>query len=154
MKDEEGLTRYYFLLLLFIGSMIGLVMADNFLQMFIFWEMVGLCSYALISFWYKKPESVKAGIKVFLMTRIGDIFFLAAIAMLYIYIGSFSFTTITTVILAQVKNNSLNIPYITIISFFIFIGAMAKSAQLAAYWLYAAMEAPTSISALLLPHNG
>ena len=150
MKDEEGLTRYYFLLLLFIGSMIGLVMADNFLQMFIFWEMVGLCSYALISFWYKKPESVKAGIKVFLMTRIGDIFFLAAIAMLYIYISSFSFTTITTVILAQVKNNSLNIPYITIISFFIFIGAMAKSAQLPLHtWLYAAMEAPTSISALL-----
>jgi NADH-quinone oxidoreductase subunit L len=57
MKGEEGLTRYYFLLLLFIGSMIGLVVSDNFLQMFIFWEMVGLCSYSLISFWYKRPES-------------------------------------------------------------------------------------------------
>jgi len=62
-KEEEGLTRYYFLLLLFIGSMIGLVMSDNFLQLFIFWEMVGLCSYALISFWYKKPESVHAASK-------------------------------------------------------------------------------------------
>jgi NADH-quinone oxidoreductase subunit L len=58
MKGEEGLTRYYYLLLLFIGSMIGLVISDNVLQMFIFWEMVGLCSYALISFWYKKPESI------------------------------------------------------------------------------------------------
>ena len=73
MRGEEGLTRYYFLILLFIGSMIGLVISDNLIQMFIFWEMVGLCSYALISFWYKRPESVRAGTKVFIMTRIGDI---------------------------------------------------------------------------------
>ncbi len=83
MKGEEGLTRYYFLILLFIGSMIGLVISDNMLQMFIFWEMVGLCSYALISFWYKKPESIKAGVKVFIMTRIGDIALLAAIGILF-----------------------------------------------------------------------
>ncbi len=69
MKGEEGLTRYYFLLMLFIGSMIGLVISDNMLQMFIFWEMVGLCSYALIAFWYKRPESINAGVKVFIMTR-------------------------------------------------------------------------------------
>ena len=79
MKGEEGLPRYYFFLLLFIGSMIGLVISDNFLQMFIFWEMVGLCSYSLISFWYKRPESVRAGAKVFLMTRIGDISLLGAL---------------------------------------------------------------------------
>jgi NADH-quinone oxidoreductase subunit L len=91
MKGEEGLTRYYFLLLLFIGSMIGLVISDNFLQMFIFWEMVGLCSYSLISFWYKRPESVRAGGKVFLMTRIGDISLLAAIGVLYASLGTFSF---------------------------------------------------------------
>ena len=83
MKGEEGLTRYYYLILLFIGSMIGLVISDNLLQMFIFWEMVGLCSYALISFWYKRPESVNAGTKVFIMTRIGDISLLAAIGILY-----------------------------------------------------------------------
>ena len=83
MKGEEGLTRYYYLILLFIGSMIGLVISDNMLQMFIFWEMVGLCSYALISFWYKKPESIKAGVKVFIMTRIGDIALLAAIGILF-----------------------------------------------------------------------
>ena len=83
MKGEEGLSRYYFLILLFIGSMIGLVISDNLLQMFIFWEMVGLCSYALIAFWYKRPESVNAGNKVFIMTRIGDISLLAAIGILY-----------------------------------------------------------------------
>ncbi len=98
MKGEEGLTRYYFLILLFIGSMIGLVISDNMLQMFIFWEMVGLCSYALIAFWYKRPESINAGNKVFIMTRIGDISLLAAIGILYAgplvggqAIGSFSF---------------------------------------------------------------
>ena len=91
MKGEEGLTRYYFLILLFIGSMIGLVISDNMLQMFIFWEMVGLCSYALISFWYKKPESINAGVKVFIMTRIGDIALLAGIAILYFLFGTFSF---------------------------------------------------------------
>jgi NADH-quinone oxidoreductase subunit L len=142
--EQEGLTRYYFLLFFFIGSMIGLVMADNFLQMFIFWEMVGFCSYALISFWYKKPESVKSGIKVFIMTRIGDIFLLAAICILYVNLGSFSFAyTIAHI-------GSLSLSTLTLVAFFILIGAIAKSAQLPLYtWLYAAMEAPTSISALL-----
>ena len=91
MKGENGLTRYYYLILLFIGSMIGLVLADNMLQMFIFWEMVGLCSYALISFWYKKPESIRAGVKVFIMTRIGDIALLAAIGLLFLMFGTLSF---------------------------------------------------------------
>jgi NADH-quinone oxidoreductase subunit L len=144
MKDEEGLTRYYFLLLLFIGSMIGLVVADNFLQMFIFWEMVGLCSYSLISFWYKRPESVRAGAKVFLMTRIGDICLLAAIGILYANIGSFSFQyTIENIA-------TLDPPILTAVAFLVLGGAIAKSAQLPMHtWLYSAMEAPTSVSALL-----
>ena len=91
MAGEEGLSRYYFFMLLFIGSMIGLVMSDNFLQMFIFWEIVGLCSYSLVSFWYKRPEAVRAGVKVFLITRIGDVCLLGAIALLYASLGSFSF---------------------------------------------------------------
>jgi NADH-quinone oxidoreductase subunit L len=144
MKDEEGLTRYYFLLLLFIGSMIGLVVSDNFLQMFIFWEMVGLCSYSLISFWYKRPESVRAGAKVFLMTRIGDVSLLAAIGLLYSYLGSFSFS--------YAINNISTIPpdILAAIAFLTLGGAIAKSAQLPLHtWLYSAMEAPTSVSALL-----
>jgi NADH-quinone oxidoreductase subunit L len=144
MKGEEGLTRYYFFLLLFIGSMIGLVIADNFLQMFIFWEMVGLCSYALISFWYKRPESVRAGVKVFLMTRIGDASLLGAIGLLYASLGTFSFTeTIARI-------GTIPVPTLTAIAFLTLGGAIAKSAQLPLHtWLYSAMEAPTSISALL-----
>jgi NADH-quinone oxidoreductase subunit L len=144
MKGEEGLTRYYFLILLFIGSMIGLVISDNMLQMFIFWEMVGLCSYALISFWYKKPESIRAGVKVFLMTRVGDVCLLAAIALLFISLGTFSFRD-TIANIASVQPQTL------VVIAFLFLGAaISKSAQLPLFtWLYSAMEAPTSVSALL-----
>jgi NADH-quinone oxidoreductase subunit L len=144
MADEEGLTRYYFFMLLFIGSMIGLVMADNFLQMFIFWEMVGLCSYSLVSFYYQRPETVKAGMKVFLMTRVGDICLLAAIAILYINLGTFSFIESFTEI------GKIALPFLSAASFLTLIGAVAKSAQLPLHtWLYSAMEAPTSVSCLL-----
>jgi NADH-quinone oxidoreductase subunit L len=144
MNGEEGLTRYYFLMLLFIGAMIGLVMSDNFLQMFVFWEIVGLCSYLLISFWYKRPEAVRAGIKVFLITRVGDVCILAAIALLYASLGSFSFSyTIDHI-------RSVQMPTLTMIAFLMLVGAIAKSAQLPFHtWLYSAMEAPTSVSALL-----
>jgi NADH-quinone oxidoreductase subunit L len=144
MKGEEGLTRYYFLILLFIGSMIGLVISDNMLQMFIFWEMVGLCSYALISFWYKKPESIRAGVKVFLMTRVGDVCLLAAIALLFFSTGTFSFRG-TIANLGMVPTQTF------VVIAFLFLGAaISKSAQLPLFtWLYSAMEAPTSVSALL-----
>ena len=144
MKGEAGLTRYYFFLLLFIGSMIGLVIADNFLQLFVFWEMVGLCSYSLISFWYKRPESVRAGAKVFLMTRIGDASLLGAIGLLYANLGTFSFTE-TMANIGTIPESTL-----TVIAFLALGGAIAKSAQLPLHtWLYSAMEAPTSVSALL-----
>jgi len=144
MKGEEGLTRYYFLLMLFIGSMIGLVVSDNFLQMFIFWEMVGLCSYALISFWYNRPESIRAGAKVFLMTRIGDVSLLGAIGLIYASLGSFSFRY------AIDNIASIDPTILAAIAFLTLGGAIAKSAQLPLHtWLYSAMEAPTSVSALL-----
>ncbi len=144
MKGEEGLTRYYFFLLLFIGSMNGLVVSDNFLQMFIFWEMVGLCSYSLISFWYKRPESIHAGVKTFIMTRVGDICLLAAIGLLYYNLGSFSFSY------AMANIASIPPSTLTAIAFLVLGGAIAKSAQLPLFtWLYGAMEAPTSVSALL-----
>jgi NADH-quinone oxidoreductase subunit L len=144
MAGEEGLSRYYFFMLLFIGSMIGLVMSDNFLQMFIFWEIVGLCSYSLVTFWYKRPEAVGAGYKVFLITRIGDVCLLAAIALLYASLGSFSFSyTITHI-------GTVPMPTLTAVAFLMLGGAIAKSAQLPLHtWLYSAMEAPTSVSALL-----
>ena len=146
MKGEEGLTRYNYLLLLFIGSMIGLVLSDNLIQMFIFWEMVGLCSYSLISFWYKRPESVRAGTKVFIMTRIGDISLLAAIGVLFTMFGTFSFRGIMDGIIAGGFDHELMV----VVAFLVLGGAIAKSAQLPLFtWLYSAMEAPTSVSALL-----
>ncbi|MCW3999383.1 MAG: NADH-quinone oxidoreductase subunit L [Candidatus Bathyarchaeota archaeon] len=150
MKGEEGLTRYYYLLLLFIGSMIGLVISDNMLQMFIFWEMVGLCSYALISFWYKKPESIRAGVKVFLMTRIGDICMLAAIGILFMLFGTFSFHGTIAGIEEAATAGTLNTGLLVITAFLILGAAISKSAQFPLFtWLYSAMEAPTSVSALL-----
>jgi NADH-quinone oxidoreductase subunit L len=150
MKGEDGLTRYYYLLLLFIGSMIGLVISDNMLQMFIFWEMVGLCSYALISFWYKKPESIRAGVKVFLMTRIGDICMLAAIGILFLMFGTFSFHGTIAGIEAAATAGTLDTGLLVIVAFLILGAAISKSAQFPLFtWLYSAMEAPTSVSALL-----
>ena len=144
MAGEEDLTRYYFFMLLFIGAMIGLVMSDNFLQMFVFWEMVGLCSYSLVSFWYKKPEAVRAGRKVFLITRVGDVCLLGAIALLYASLGSLSFSY------TMAHIGEIPLPTLTAIAFLILSGAVAKSAQLPLHtWLYSAMEAPTSVSALL-----
>ena len=150
MKGEEGLTRYYYLILLFIGSMIGLVISDNMIQLFIFWEMVGLCSYALISFWYKKPESIKAGVKVFIMTRIGDIALLAAIGLLYMMFSTFSFHGVIGGIQDAAAAGTLNTSLLVVVAFLVLGGAIAKSAQLPLFtWLYSAMEAPTSVSALL-----
>lgn len=144
MAGEEGLTRYYFFMLLFIGGMAGLVLSDNFLQLFIFWEIVGLCSFFLISFWYKRPETVRSAVKVFLMTRIGDICLLAGICILYLYTGSFSFNVISNSI------GKVPLSMLAASAFLMLIGAVAKSAQLPFHtWLYSAMEAPTSVSALL-----
>jgi NADH-quinone oxidoreductase subunit L len=146
MKGENGLTRYYFFFLLFIGSMIGLVISDNFLQMFIFWEMVGLCSYSLISFWYHRPESIRSGTKVFMMTRIGDIMLLSAIGILYATLHTFSFhETILAIQAGAISSETL-----VLVAFLVLGGAISKSAQLPLHtWLYSAMEAPTSVSALL-----
>jgi NADH-quinone oxidoreductase subunit L len=150
MKHEENLTRYYFFLTVFVGSMIGLVVSDNFLQMFIFWEMVGMCSYALISFWNNRPESVKAGNKVFLMTRIGDVMLLGAIGILFASFGTFSFHGTIAAMTAQATAGTLNVPLMVTAAFLVLGGAVAKSAQLPLFtWLYSAMEAPTSVSALL-----
>jgi NADH-quinone oxidoreductase subunit L len=144
MAHEEGLTRYYFLMLFFIGSMTGLVMADNFFQMFIFWELVGLCSYGLVSFWYKNPNAVKAGIKVFLITKIGDIALLAGILLVYANLHVLSYKQVFE------QYSSIAMPMLTAISLLMLFGSIVKSAQLPLHtWLYSAMEAPTAVSCLL-----
>jgi len=146
MAEEEDLTRYYFFMLLFIGSMIGLVMADNFVQLYIFWEVVGLCSYVLIGFWYKKPEAVRAGMKAFIVTRAGDLCLLIGILVLYLNTGEFNFLALKNQITMGLVGASL----ITTTILLFFGGAVGKSAQVPLFvWLPDAMEGPTTVSALI-----
>ena len=153
MEQDKGLTRYYALVLLFIGAMIGLVFVDNLLILYFFWEVVGLCSYALIGFYTTDPKAAKAGIKALVVTRVGDIaflvgiFVLAAGAMKTLGVGFWDALSIHTLI----QNSSLIPPDILAIAGFCFmLGAIGKSAQIPLHvWLPDAMEAPTTISALI-----
>src|SRR3990170_4242015 len=95
MKDEEGKPRYFAEISLFVAGMLGTVSADNFLQLLIFWEIMGLCSYLLIGFWYHKPEAAKAAKKAFLVTRVGDVLFLVGILVIWNVFHTFSFLEIT-----------------------------------------------------------
>ena len=167
MKGEENMTRYWFLMVFFIGSMQLIIFSDNFLQLFFGWEGVGLCSYGLISFWNKdlKKDYVgtvgkkawgiplafsptHAGSKAFLMTRVGDVSFLIGILTLFFFSGTFDFVKLSenhswAVDLAQ---SGLLIP----VAVFIFGGAIGKSAQFPLQeWLPDAMAGPTSVSALI-----
>lgn len=145
MAGEEGLSRYYFFMLLFIGGMIGLVMAGNFIQLYIFWEVVGLCSYALIGFWYKRPEARRAGMKAFIVTRAGDVCLMMGIALLFFAIGSFDFLAAKGAV-DTLKAAGLLTP----IALLMFGGAVGKSAQLPLFvWLPDAMEGPSTVSALI-----
>lgn len=146
MSEDKNKTRYWFFMLLFIGSMSGLVMADNFLTLYVFWEMVGLCSYALIGFWYTRPEARRAGMKAFIVTRVGDVFLLTGIILIYLNVGSFSFSAL---------ENSLSVlkplpAVLATVPLLLLGGAIGKSAQLPLHvWLPDAMEGPTSVSALI-----
>ncbi|MGP3667435.1 MAG: NADH-quinone oxidoreductase subunit 5 family protein [Candidatus Bathyarchaeota archaeon] len=146
MAGDKSLTRYWFFMLLFIGSMVGLVMADNFLLLYIFWEMVGLCSYALIGFWYERPEARKAGMKAFIVTRVGDAFLLVGVVLVYLNVGSFSFSD-----LAVALKTLAPLPAVfNFIPLLLLGGAIGKSAQLPLHtWLPDAMEGPTTVSALI-----
>jgi NADH-quinone oxidoreductase subunit L len=144
MKEEENLARYYSLVLLFIGGMVGMALADNFLALFFFWEVMGVCSYQLIAFFYKDPKAAAAGAKAFLTTKIGDIGLLAAIIILAVNSGSFSFSANFG------AAAGLALPLLGLVAFGFILGAVGKSAQFPLHvWLPDAMEAPTTISALI-----
>jgi len=153
MAGQEGLTRYYALVLLFIGSMIGLVFVDNLLVLYFFWEAVGLCSYVLIGFYTKDPKAAKAGIKALVTTRVGDIGFLIGIFVL----ASGAMTALgidfwQSLSIHYLIQNVSAIPTgtLAIAGFCFLLGAMGKSAQVPLHvWLPDAMEAPTTISALI-----
>jgi NADH-quinone oxidoreductase subunit L len=145
MENEKATPRFFFFMLLFVGGMVGLVMANNLLQMYMFWETVGLCSYALIGFWYTRPEAAKAGMKAFIVTRIGDIFLLLGILLLFLNTGTFDFLEIRHLIAA----GQVSVP-IMAVSILMLIGAIGKSAQVPLHvWLPNAMEGPTPVSALI-----
>jgi len=153
MEGNEGLTRYYALVLLFIGSMIGLVFVDNLLILYFFWEAVGLCSYALIGFYTKDPKAAKAGIKALVITRVGDIAFLVGIFVLAAgTINALGVDFWKSLSIQYLIQNVAAIPTSTlsIAGFCFILGAVGKSAQVPLHvWLPDAMEAPTTISALI-----
>jgi NADH-quinone oxidoreductase subunit L len=153
MAGQEGLTRYYALVLLFIGSMIGLVFVDNLLVLYFFWEAVGLCSYALIGFYTKDPKAAKAGIKALVTTRVGDIAFLIGIFVLasgaMTALGIDFWQSLSIHYLIQ-NVSAIPTETLAIAGFCFLLGAMGKSAQVPLHvWLPDAMEAPTTISALI-----
>ena len=146
MGHEKGLPRYYSLVLLFIGAMTGLVVAGNFLQLYIFWEIVGICSAFLIAFWYDRPEAVRAGLKAFLVTRVGDAALLIGFVWLYATTGTIDFQKLGSMASQGVIPASV----ITATGILILVGAMGKSAQVPLHvWLPDAMEGPTTVSALI-----
>ena len=144
MAHEEGKPRYYAEISLFVAGMLGTVSADNFLQLLIFWEIMGLCSYLLIGFWYKKPEAASAAKKAFLVTHVGDVLFLLCVIIIYNQFGTFSFEEIGP------RVGELSRGLLTIIPLLLFGGAIGKSAQFPLHvWLPDAMEGPTTVSALI-----
>ncbi|MBN1366451.1 MAG: NADH-quinone oxidoreductase subunit L [Dehalococcoidales bacterium] len=146
MKGDTGYHRYYAWMSLFTMSMLGLVMANNLLFMFIFWEMVGLCSYLLIGFWFHRPSAANAAKKAFIVTRIGDFGFLAGILILFANTGTFDIAHLHEMAIGGLIGGSV----LTWAAIGIFAGAVGKSAQFPLHvWLPDAMEGPTPVSALI-----
>ena len=146
MKGDPGYHRYYAAMSLFTASMLGLVLADNLLFVYVFWEMVGLCSYLLIGFWFHKKSAADAAKKAFIVTRLGDFGFLAAILVLYFNTGTFDIGQLH----AMAAGGALAGTVLTWAAIGIFAGAAGKSAQFPLHvWLPDAMEGPTPVSALI-----
>src|SRR5690606_7267883 len=155
MADDPGYQRFFSYISLFTFSMLALVMANNFLQLFFGWEAVGVVSYLLIGFWYKRPTAVFANMKAFLVNRVGDFGFLLGIAAVVAFTGSLDYYTVfgqaeefsaATIEIFEGSAWSL----LTVACLGLFLGAMGKSAQVPLHvWLPDSMEGPTPISALI-----
>ncbi|NDV70206.1 NADH-quinone oxidoreductase subunit L [Dysgonomonas sp. 25] len=154
MKGEKGFQRYYAFLSLFTFAMLGLVLATNIFQMYIFWELVGVSSFLLISFYYMKPSAVAAAKKAFIVTRFADFFFLVGILVLSFYSGTFDFATLTdpnaAFIATTAGQSFLGMSILSWALILIFMGGAGKSAMMPFHiWLPDAMEGPTPASALI-----
>jgi len=148
MHDDPGFTRYFTYLNLFVFMMLNLVLANNFLLMFVGWEGVGLCSYLLIGFWYEKDSASNAGKKAFVVNRVGDFGFLLGMFLLFIHFGTLHFADIFGPL--QRNPHMLDTATATTITILLFVGACGKSAQIPIYvWLPDAMEGPTPVSSLI-----
>ena len=146
MHGDQGILRYYAFLSLFVFAMLGLIMADNLLLLFMCWELVGLCSYLLIGFWFQRPAAAAAAKKAFLVTRIGDLGFLAALLVLYANAHTLDIGALQGLAVAGAIGSTA----ITWAAIGLFLGAMGKSAQFPLHiWLPDAMEGPTPVSALI-----
>lgn len=146
MHGDERFPVFFAYLGLFSFAMLGLVLSPNLLQLYIFWELVGLGSFLLIGFYYFKPEAKAAAKKAFIMTRIGDVGLFIGMVLLYWQVGSFEYDEI----FASVKNGEIAQNMLTLTAICIFVGAIGKSGQLPLHtWLPDAMEGPTPVSALI-----
>jgi NADH-quinone oxidoreductase subunit L len=146
MRGDEGYNRYYAFMSLFTASMLGLVLASNIVQLFVFWELVGLCSYLLIGFWFYKDSARRAATKAFLVTRVGDLGFLIAILIIFSETGKLGIGDIHDAAIAGAVGSTA----LTLFALGLFAGAAGKSAQFPLHvWLPDAMEGPTPVSALI-----
>ena len=155
MHDDDGYCRFFSYISLFTFAMLMLVMANNFMQLFFGWEAVGLVSYLLIGFWYKKPTAIYANLKAFLVNRVGDFGFLLGIAAVLMYAGSLDYLAVFQQA-PQMAEQTISVfpdttwSVMTLTCILLFIGAMGKSAQVPLHvWLPDSMEGPTPISALI-----
>jgi NADH-quinone oxidoreductase subunit L len=152
MADDPGYQRFFSYISLFTFSMLMLVMANNFLQLFFGWEAVGLVSYLLIGFWFTRPTAIYANLKAFLVNRVGDFGFLLGIALVLMYFGTLHYDAVfaTAPTLANNTFPGTSWSLMTVICLLLFVGAMGKSAQFPLHvWLPDSMEGPTPISALI-----
>ena len=148
MTFDKDYSRFFSYISFFTFAMLLLVMSDNFIQMFIGWEGVGLASYLLIGFWHSKASAISANLKAFLVNRIGDLFFIIGVVIIFSIFNSFNFSVIFNEINYLKDPNDL--ANLELACLFLFIGAMAKSAQIPLHiWLPDSMEGPTPISALI-----
>ena len=150
MSHDKGYVRFFTYLALFSSSMMGLIVSPNLLEIYVFWELVGMCSYLLVGFWYDRDGAAHAAQKAFVVNRVGDFGLLLGILGLFWATNSFDFNEIATGISQSVSDHSIPIWAALLLCFLVFLGPMAKSAQFPLHvWLPDAMEGPTPISALI-----
>nr|WFG49830.1 NADH dehydrogenase subunit 5 [Caragana rosea] len=150
MSHDQGYLRFFTYMSFFNTSMLGLVTSSNLIQVYIFWELVGMCSYLLIGFWFTRPIAANACQKAFVTNRVGDFGLLLGILGLYWITGSLEFRDLFQIFNNLIYKNEVNIFFVTLCAIFLFCGSVAKSAQFPLHvWLPDAMEGPTPISALI-----